>query len=90
MGAKRPKSLVCIYFACLSVFLNVCLYPINVKTAELIGPKFCVGPHMTPGKVYESKFQRFDFHSIFNLVLFYNFHKEKMFTIEIEDGREAP
>ena len=45
---------------------------------------------MTPGKVYESKFQRFDFHSIFNLVLFYNFHKEKMFTIEIEDGRKAP
>ena len=24
------------------------------------------------------------------LFLFYNVHKEKMFTIEIEDGREAP
>ena len=23
----------------------VCFYPINVKTAELIGAKFCVGPH---------------------------------------------
>ena len=29
-----------IYFVCLSV-----------KTAEPIGPKFCVGPHMTPGNM---------------------------------------
>ena len=37
--------------------LSVCLCPINVKTAEPIGPKFFVGPHVTPGKVYEwSKF----------------------------------
>ena len=47
--------------ACLSVFsvcLFVFLYPINVKTAEPIGPKFCVGHHVTTGKVYESsKFQ---------------------------------
>ena len=35
-----------IYFACRSVSL----YPINVKTAEPIGPKFCVWPHMTPVK----------------------------------------
>lgn len=27
-----------IYFACLFV---VCLYPINIKTFELIAPKFC-------------------------------------------------
>ena len=27
---------------------------------------------------------------IFLLFLFYNVYKEKMFTIEIEDGREAP
>jgi len=35
--------------------LSVCLYPnpIKVKAAEPIGPKFCVGPHVTPGKVYE-------------------------------------
>ena len=33
--------------------LFVCLYPINVKTAEPIGPKFFVGPHGAPGKVYE-------------------------------------
>ena len=30
---------------------SVRLYPINVKTAEPICPKFCVGPPMTPGKV---------------------------------------
>ena len=33
--------------------LSVCLYPINVKTAEPIGPKFVVGHLGTPGKVYE-------------------------------------
>ena len=33
--------------------LFVCLYPINVKTAEPIGPKFFVGHLGTPGKVYE-------------------------------------
>ena len=36
----------------LYVWVSVCLYPINVKTAEPIEPKFCVGPHMTPEKVY--------------------------------------
>ena len=35
--------------ACPSVYL----YPINVKTAEPIGPKFCVRPHVTPRKVYD-------------------------------------
>ena len=38
--------MIYIYFACRSVSL----YPINVKTAEPIGPKFCVWPHMTPVK----------------------------------------
>ena len=33
--------------------LFVCLYPINAKTAEAIGPEFCVGHHVIPGKVYE-------------------------------------
>ena len=42
-----------INLACLSVCLSVCLYPINVKTAEPIGPKFFVGHHVIPGKVYE-------------------------------------
>ena len=40
--------------------LSVRLYPMNVKTAEPIGPEFCVGPHVTQGKVYDwSKFQKF-------------------------------
>jgi len=40
-----------IYFACLS--FRLVFYPINVKTAEPIGPKFCLGrgTHMTLGKV---------------------------------------
>ena len=36
------------YILCLSV----CLYPINVKTVESIGPKFFVGPNVTPGNGY--------------------------------------
>ena len=40
-----------INLACLSECLSVC--PINVKTAEQIGPKLCVGHHVTPGKLYE-------------------------------------
>ena len=39
--------------------LFVSLYLINVKTAKPTGTKFCVGPHMTPRKVYRwSKFQK--------------------------------
>ena len=36
-----------------SLFIGLNVSAINVKTAELIGPKLCVsvGPHMTPGKV---------------------------------------
>ena len=43
---------ISIYKFGLSVCLSVCLYPINVKTAEPIGPKFFVGHHVIPGKVY--------------------------------------
>ena len=49
---KLVQIPIYINLACLSVS-SVCLYPINVKTAEPIGPKFCVGPHVTPGKVYK-------------------------------------
>ena len=52
-----------INLACLSVclsVLSVCLYPINVKTAEPIGPNFFVRHHVTTGKVYVwSTFQIF-------------------------------
>ena len=83
-----------IYILCLSV----CVYPNNVKTAEPIGTKFCVGNQLTPGKVYEwSKFLKICFENtqfiLENpqtfLFLFYNVYKEKMFNIEIEDAREA-
>ena len=47
-GSERHLS---IYKFGLSVCLSVCLYPINVKTAEPIGPKFFVGHLGTPGKV---------------------------------------
>ena len=40
------------YIYTLLVCLSVCLYSINLKTAEPIGPKFCTGPNMTQGKVY--------------------------------------
>jgi len=42
-----------INLACFSWWVSVSLYPINVKTAEPIGPKFFVGSRVTPGKVYE-------------------------------------
>ena len=35
-----------------SVCLSVRLCPINVITTEPFGPNFCVGPRMTPRKVY--------------------------------------
>ena len=64
--------------------MPVCLFPLNVKTAELIGPKFCVGPHMTPpGKVYEwSKFQKFVTNKIWfilNLKIHNIFFKRELF-----------
>ena len=38
------KAYIYIYFAC----LGVCLYPINVKTAEPTGPKFFCGTSCDP------------------------------------------
>ena len=65
---------------CLFVYLFVCLYPINVKTAESIWPKFCVRLLMTPGKVYgESKFTKISLHQIrFSL----NFKNPRFFFIK--------
>ena len=66
------------YFAC----PYVCLYPINAKTAEPIGPKFCVGPHMTLGNVYGwKKFQKLPF----NKILFRNMLKSKNFFPKIRE-----
>ena len=43
----------CLHLSINLACLFVCLYPINVKTAEPIGPKFFVGHRVTTGKVYE-------------------------------------
>ena len=83
--------------------MSVCLYPINAKTVEPIGPIFFYGASHNPRKglwMIELKriclkqnlnFKNLEIHEIakFLFVLFYNGYKEKMFTIEIEDGREA-
>ena len=42
-------------FVWMSVCLFICLFQINVKTAELIRQKFFVEPYMTPGEVYGRK-----------------------------------
>ena len=69
-----------IYILCLSVWVFVCLYPINAKTAE---------PHDPGVGLRLIKFSKI--HEIFCLFLFcVNVHKKNMFTIEVEDGHKAP
>ena len=65
-----PCAFISMYISCIShiyslcpnisiyiLCMYVCLYRINVKTAVPIRTKFCVGHHMTLGKIYEwSKF----------------------------------
>jgi len=73
------------------------LYPINVKSAEHIWPKFFVGSHVTPGKVYESKYKKLRL-KIFIFVKFENAQKNimkirKLFyfwfqTVQIEDAHK--
>ena len=105
IGRQGDKYLY-INLACPSVCLFVCLYPINVKTAEPIGPKFFVGHQVTPGKVYGwSNFQKLvsikirflkilKIHEIFFLkireIFCFWFLENKFFTNEIKYRREAP
>ena len=70
-----------INLACLSVCLGVCLYPINVKTAEPIRPKFCVGPNMALRKVHgQSNFiyviLKYFYLKLFNFVKFWKCAKK--------------
>ena len=75
-----------INLACLSGCLFVCLYPINVKTAEPIGPKFFMGHHVTTGKVYEwSKFQIFVSIKIRSSLNFQKFWKSTKFFVKIRE-----
>ena len=90
--------------ACLSGCLFVCLYPINVKTTEPIGLKFLWDLTEPQGRFMQIKISNiclhqnsifikflkiFKIHEFFCLISFYNVYKANMFTIEIEDGREA-
>ena len=75
-----------IYKFGLSVCLSVCLCPINVKTAEPIGPKFFVGHHVTTGKAYEwSKFQIFVSIKIRSSLNFWKFWKSTKFFVKIRE-----
>ena len=75
-----------IYKFGLSVCLSVCLYPINVKTAEPIGPNFFVGHLGTPGKVYDSsKFQIFVSIKIRSSLNFLTFWKSANFFVKIRE-----
>ena len=91
--------------------LSVCLYPINVKTAEPIGPKFYCGTSRDPREgLWKIKISNICLYQnsivikFFNIlkireifcenpriifILFYDVHKENMFTINLGDGREA-
>ena len=56
MQCDPKKSLFVIYVYTLLVCLfDVGLYPINVKTAEPIGPKFFVGARVTQRKVINDR-----------------------------------
>ena len=93
-----------INLACLSACPSVCLYPINVKTAEPIRPKFFVWHHVIPWKVYGwSNFQKFAsikirFLKILKIreifFIFYLLTRRSpvyfIFTNEIKYRREAP
>ena len=71
---------------CLFVCLSGCLYPINVKTAEPIGPKLFVGHLGTPGKVYEwSKFQIFVSIKIRSSLNFWKYWKSTKFFVKIRE-----
>ena len=66
--------------------LFVCLYPINVKTAEPIGPKFFVRHHVTTGKVYKwSKFQIFVSIKIRSSLSFWKFWKSTKYFVKIRE-----
>ena len=84
------KDNLYINLACLSVCLlwclSVCLYSINVKTAEPIGPKFFVGHLGAPGKVHEwSKFQIFVSIKIRSSLNFWKFWKSTKIFVKIRE-----
>ena len=67
---------ICRWYIIISIYtLLICLlYPINIKTAEPIGPKFCVGPHVAREKFMKDQnlknlpSSKLDFNSIFKKI----------------------
>ena len=84
--------------------LPVCLYPINVKTAEPIWPRFCVNPHWPKGSFMENQnFKKIASvkisfslnlenprHFFVNFLLFYNVYKEMLRTRIEHMGAKRP
>jgi len=69
----------------------VYLYPVTVKTAEPIGPKFSKFQKFASNKIrfslnFENPRIFLSHPRTFLFVSFSNVNKQKMFTIEIEDG----
>ena len=64
-----------------TILLSVCLYP-KVKTAEPIGPKFCVVPHMTHRKGLNLiKISKSSPHKI----RFFKFKNQRLFFYKIRE-----
>ena len=68
------KYILCLFVQTNEIYiLFVGLYPINVKTAEPIGPKLVVASHKTPGKFIDGhnlknlQQKRFNFRLIWKL-----------------------
>ena len=75
------RSLVLMYFACLSVRL----YTINVKSADPIGPTFFfVATHMTKGKVWTVKDETFCLETSLNLLYFTMFKDKKRIYAKLQ------
>jgi len=72
-----------IYKFVLSVWVSVCLYPINVKTAEPIGPNFFVGHHVTTGFMNDKFFFKKSVLKVFNFVKKIKFLKIRNFFLKI-------
>ena len=84
-----------IFIYTLLVCLGVCLYPINVKTAEPIGPKFFCGiSRKSREGLWMIKFSKICLHQNSTFETFenprnysYKIREENMFAMEMRDGR---
>jgi len=83
--------------------LPVCLYPINVKTAEPIWPRFCLNHTDPKAALWKIKISKISLHQNITFIKFRKFtnflykffivfqclQRERL-TTSIEDGRDAP